>query len=148
MREQFKITIDASREKVWTSLFDDKNYREWTAAFAPGSWADTDWKKGSKAFFMDEHKDGMSSIIEDSVPNEFMSIKHIGGVVKGVEQLNRPEDEAWRGAHENYTLKENNGKTDLIIDLEMDGIDEKMADYFKETWPKALDKVKAIAERS
>lgn len=147
MNEQFKINLNASPEKVWKSLFEDKNYREWTTAFATGSWVDTDWKKGSKALFLDSNNDGMSSIIEENIPNEFMSFKHVGAVEKGVEKMDRPEDDAWRGAHENYILKEKNGKTELTIDLEMDGIDEKMADYFKETWPKALDKLKAIAER-
>ena len=147
MIQQFKITLNATPEKVWKSLFEDKNYRDWTTAFTPGSWADTDWKKGSKALFLDSNNDSMSSIIEENIPNKFMSVKHIGAVEKGVEKMDRPEDNAWRGAHENYTLKESNGKTELIVDLEMVGIDEKMIQYFKDTWPKALDKLKGIAER-
>jgi len=44
---------------------------------------------------------------------------------------------------ENYTLKSVDGKTELLIDLDVtDGIEEYMSD----TWPKALQKVKDLAE--
>ena len=145
---QFKATINAPREKVWTSLWEDKNYREWTSAFTEGSWANTDWKKGSKVLFLGPDNDGMTSVIEENIPNEFMSIKHLGTVLNGIEYFDRPEDQVWVGAHENYTLKGSNGKTDLLVELESNGMDPKMMEYFKDAWPKALDKLKAIAEKN
>ncbi|PBQ30883.1 ATPase [Sphingobacteriaceae bacterium] len=148
MKEQFKITLNASREKVWDALFTDQNYRYWTSVFAEGSWVDTTWQKGSKALFLDSKNDGMSSVIEENIPSEFLSIRHMGTVLKGEEYLNRPEDDEWRGGHENYTLKESHGKTELTVDLEFGDIGEKMVHYFKETWPKALDLLKAIAEKN
>ena len=44
---------------------------------------------------------------------------------------------------ENYTLREADGRSTLTI--EMDVTDEHQK-YFEETWPKALTKLKEIAE--
>ena len=44
---------------------------------------------------------------------------------------------------ENYTLKNVNGKTELNVDMD---IAEQYKDYFITTWPKALEKVKELAE--
>jgi hypothetical protein len=52
--------------------------------------------------------------------------------------------EKWAGGHENYSFQENNGITTVTVD--MDTIDEYL-DYFKTTYPTALDKLKEIAER-
>src|SRR6185436_4352468 len=101
---QYKIRIDAPREKVWNILWDDNTYPQWTAPFAEGSRAETDWKKGSKALFLDGKGQGMVSTIVDSKPNEFMSIKHLGTVKDGVEDVDSPESQQWAGGLENYTL--------------------------------------------
>ncbi|NCI49008.1 SRPBCC domain-containing protein [Sediminibacterium roseum] len=143
----FKITINATKEKVWDALFSDASYREWTAAFAEGSRAETDWKQGSKAYFTDGNNSGMVSEIEVSRPYEFLSIKHLGILKDGVEDLTSEETLQWAGAHENYTLRDAGGKTELLIDLESKGMKQEFIDYFNGTWPVALEKLKAIAER-
>ncbi len=55
-----------------------------------------------------------------------------------------PRIESWAPAFENYRLKEIDGGTEFK--LEVDTIDEEY-DYFMETWPKALDKLKEISEK-
>ncbi|MFD2582108.1 SRPBCC domain-containing protein [Pedobacter vanadiisoli] len=136
---KFKTTINATKEKVWDVLFGVKSYPEWTAVFAEGSSVETDWKKGSKALFHDGKGDGMLAIIEENIPNQYLSIKHIGEIKDGKETLHN-----WGESFENYTLTEKDGKTELIIDME---IIEEWLDYFEKTWPKALDKVKEMAEK-
>jgi hypothetical protein len=135
----FETSINAPREKVWKVLWDDATYRAWTAVFAEGSRADTDWKKGSKALFSDGKGSGMVSTIAENIPNEFMSIKHLGELKNGVENLNTD----WSGALENYTLKGNNGNTQLAVDMD---VDDSFKDYFLNTFPKALEKVKELSE--
>ncbi len=144
-KHEFKITINGPREKVWKVLWDDASYREWTAVFAPGSSAKTDWKKGSEVQFLDEKNDGMISRVEENIPNEYMSIEHLGYVKNGVEDRHSEEVKKWAGAHENYTLKNVNGHTELVVD--MDIVDE-YKDYFIKTWPLALEKVKELSERN
>ncbi|MCD6013781.1 MAG: Activator of Hsp90 ATPase 1 family protein [Flavipsychrobacter sp.] len=141
---QFTTDINAPREKVWKTMLDDATYRQWTTAFSPGSCAITDWKKGSKALFTDGSGSGMVARIEESIPYEFLSIEHLGEVKDGVEDTTSDRVKQWAGAHENYTFKDNNGGTRLIIDMD---ITEEFADMFKEMWPNALAKLKEIAEK-
>lgn len=143
-KKQFSISINAPREKVWSTLFGEKTYPEWTSAFSEGSQVTTDWKKGSKAVFHDGKGNGMVARIADNVPNEFLSIEHLGEIIDGKEDTTSDKVKQWAGAHENYTLKQKNGTTDLVIDMD---ITEEFAEMFSQIWPKALKKVKEISER-
>jgi hypothetical protein len=143
--KEFKISINAPREKVWDVLWNDASYRAWTSVFAEGSHAETDWKKGSKVLFLDNKGRGMVSVIAEKIPNEFMSFRHLGEVKDGVEDTSSERVSQWSGALENYSLKTLNGKTELIVDM---NITDEFMDYFLNTWPKALDKVKELAEKN
>lgn len=144
-KQKFKIAINAPREKVWNTLWGKSSYPAWTAAFSEGSHVETDWKKGSKALFLDGKNEGMVATIADNKPNEFMSIKHLGMVRNGVEDYESEEIKQWSGALENYTLKTVNGKTELTIDMD---VTDDHKDYFKKTWPVALEKLKEMAEKN
>ena len=141
----FSATINASKEKVWKTLWEEDNYRNWTAVFAEGSTVETDnWKEGSKVLFLDGKGSGMVSKVAANKPNEFMSFEHLGIVQKGVEDTSSEKVKDWAGAHENYTLKGTNGKTELTVEMD---INDEYKDYFLKTWPQALDKIKQIAEK-
>lgn len=139
----FKTAINASREKVWNILFGKTTYPIWAAIFSEGSDAETDWKKGSRALFLDQSGKGMVSKIEESIPHSYLSIIHLGMYDNGVEDLDSEEVKKWAGATENYTLTDKDGETVLMIDM---SITAEFKDYFEETWPKALAKVKELAE--
>ena len=87
----------------------------------------------------------MVSTIAENKPNEFMSIKHLGVVKDGVEDLDSEQTKEWAGSLENYTLKTVNGKTELTVDMD---VTDEYKDYFEQTWPKALDKLKELAEKN
>ena len=144
-KQEFKISIDAPKEKVWNILWGKNTYPVWTSVFAEGSSVGTDWKKGSRAVFHDGQNNGMISSIAENIPNEYMSIKHLGTLKNGVEDMDSPETKEWAGALENYTLKNADGKTELVVDMD---ITEQYKDYFIKTWPRALDKVKELAEKN
>ena len=141
---KFKITIDASREKVWDVLWNDDTYPIWTEPFSPGSTAKTDWKEGSKILFLDASDRGMVSRVKENRPNEYMGIEHLGFYNKGLEDFDSPEVKKWAGSNENYTLKNVDGKTELSIDSDISPDHREM---FERIWPKALDKVKELAEK-
>lgn len=144
-KQEFKILINASKEKVWNVLWSDKTYPAWTAVFCEGSKAETDWKKGSEVLFLNDKNDGMFSTIEESIPNEYMSFKHLGEVKAGVKDLNSGKGSEWLNSLENYTLKPADGKTELLVDINRV---KEFEDYFDKTFPKALEKVKELAEVS
>ena len=139
----FSIQINAPKEKVWNVLWDDITYRKWTSTFSEGSYAVTDWEEGSKVLFLSPGGGGMFSIIAKKVSNKFMSFKHLGTVKGGEEQPEDEETKSWSGATENYSLDDKNGGTELTVTID---ITEDHESYFKETFPKALESVKTLAE--
>ena len=152
-KQEFRITIDAPKEKVWQTLWDKTTYSTWTAPFLEGSstegassTVETDnWKKGSKVLFLDGKGNGMVSRVDENIPNKFMSFKHLGEVRNGVEDTTSEKVKDWAGATENYTLKETDGKTELVVDMD---INEEFAEMFKNIWPKALKSLKELAEKN
>lgn len=146
MEKQFNITINAPREKVWKTLWDDTTYPKWAAAFCEGSKAITDWQEGSKVLFVDGENRGMVSVIERKIPNEYMSFKMLGELVKGQEDYTSDNALQITGGFENYTLTEQEGTTLLVIDIGGANMNKNIIDYFMATWPKALALLKALAE--
>jgi len=140
-RTTFSTSIDAPCDKVWDILWQDETYSQWTAVFAEGSSVETDWQKGSKVLFTDGKGSGMVSFIDDIVPNEFMSFKHMGELKNSVENM---AETAWTGSMENYHLKNMNGKTELTVEID---INDEFKEYFVNTFPKALAKVKELSEQ-
>lgn len=145
-KQQHRISINAPKEKVWETLWSEATYPEWTAPFSPGSTVKTDnYKKGSKIFFLDSKGSGMVAQVDENVPNEFMSFRHLGEVIDGVEDTTSEKVAGWAGSLENYTLSESGGKTELLVEMD---ITKEFADMFAGIWPKALNKVKEIAEQN
>ena len=143
-KEKFSIDIHAPREKVWKVLWDDDTYRHWTSVFSAGSYAVSDWKEGSRIQFLSSDGNGMFSEIAKSRPPEFMSFRHLGVIKDGEEQHMDQETENWVGALENYELTQKNGVTELTVEMD---VTEDFQKYFQETFPKALEKVKELAEK-
>ncbi len=147
---QFNINIDAPVNKVYDYMLgiDNKStYEQWTAMFNPTSTYEGTWNKGSKILFIgtDEkgEKGGMVAEIVENIPNRFVSIRHYGLLKNDKEITEGPEVEKWTNGLENYTFEENNGTTNVTVDL--DTI-EDFLDYMNQTFPKALDKLKEICE--
>ena len=145
---EFEITINAPKEKVWNTLWNDATYRDWTSAFSEGSKAETDWKKGSKVLFLDKSNAGMVSMIADTIPNEFMSFKHLGTVKDGVEDMDSEEAKKWSGSFENYYLKTVNEGTALKVTMGGAEIPKEFEAYFEDAWPKALNRLKELSEQA
>lgn len=148
---QFKIKINASPEKVYSTMLglNNKNtYEYWTAAFNPTSTFEGSWLKGSKICFVgtDENgkRGGMVSEVLDNNPFQFVSIRH-NGFIDGENEITTGElVEKWAGGLENYSFEENQGITTVTVDIDV--ISEYL-DYFNEHYPIALGKLKEIAEK-
>lgn len=145
---RFEIAIDAPAEKVYQTMLGDKTYREWTAIFNPGSYYKGTWEKRTSMLFVgtgeNGEEGGMVSRIRENIYPKFVSIEHIGILKNHEEILEGPGVDQWKGALENYTFLEDDGKTKLIVDISGVG---GYAGYFDETWPKALQVLKNICER-
>jgi len=145
---KFSIEINATKEKVWNTMLEDKTYRIWTEAFSKGSHFIGDWSKGSKILFLGPNENGemggMVSRIKENKKYEFISIEHIGMVQDGKEDTTSEAIKVWAGALENYTFKDKSGTTEILVEMDSN---EEYAEMFSSMWPKALQKLKEISEK-
>ncbi|HMR91259.1 MAG TPA: SRPBCC domain-containing protein [Chitinophagaceae bacterium] len=141
----FSIEINAPASRVWEVLWADDTYRQWTAPFNPGSYAESDWKEGSKILFLSPGGDGMVARIAAKQPNKLMSFEHYGMVHNGVEDTTSDAVKGWAGAHEDYHLSEKDGKTTVRVETD---ITDEYKEMFEGIWPKALQRLREIAEGS
>ena len=142
------IVIDAPKEKVWHAMLDDEPYREWTSTFNPGSYYKGDWSRGSKMLFLGPDPEtgqegGMVSRIAENRPYEYISIEHIGIIQNGIEDTASEAARKMAPAFENYTFKEKNGATEVLVDLDAE---DEYAEMFSKMWPEGLQRLKKIAE--
>jgi hypothetical protein len=144
---KFSIVINAPKEKVWDTMLEDKTYRIWTEEFALGSHYIGNWNQGSKILFLGPSNDGklagMVSRIKENKLHKYISIEHLGEVYDGVEDTTSDRVKVWAGALENYTFIDKDGKTELVVDLD---INEEFKEMFEGMWPKALQKLKELCE--
>ncbi len=141
---KYQIEIDASAEKVWDILWNEKTYSQWTYYFSPDSNMVTDWEVGGKTYFTDSSKkNGMVSTIERMEEPKYLIFKHLGELQNGVEDVDSEKVKAWNGSLEAYYLEENNGKTMLTI--EVDSNDE-FKEMFDNGFKKGLEVIKNLSE--
>jgi len=145
-KKQYEISIQAPVEKVYRLMLNKSDYEKWTSVFNAASTFEGGWNKGDKIYFIGEEdgkKGGMVARIAENIPNKFVSIEHYGMLEDGKEVTEGPLVEGWSGTHENYSFEEKDGGTRVTVEIDLN---EKYVDYFDATWPKALEKLKEIAE--
>lgn len=145
---KFEVSINAPAQTVWATMLDDAAYRAWTGVFnEKGSYYEGDWNRGSEIRFLGPDDEGslggMIATVEESRPHEFISLRYLGQIVRGVEDRTSDAAKEFIGAHENYAFTEAEGVT--TVKVELDGVDEWAA-MLKEAWPAALTKLKDLAE--
>ncbi|MEO8532212.1 MAG: SRPBCC domain-containing protein [Flavobacterium sp.] len=142
---EFTIRIKAPAEKVWSVLWNDETYKKWTRAFCEDSYTISDWNQGDKIYFVSPGGEGMNSVIETKIANEYMAFKHIGEIKDFKELPIDEETKKWSGAMETYRLTTDDEFTVLVAQVD---VVEKYLDYFKEAFPKGLETVKELAEEN
>jgi|SRR6218665_11949 len=144
----FDININAPAATVFNAVTDKKLFGEWAAEFNPTSTFEGSWNKNEKILFVGTSKEGkregMVSRIKENIPHKQISIQHLGFLMDGKEVMEGPEIDKWKNAMEEYFLEEQNGKTHFKVAID---ITPDMKDYFTQTWPKALNKLKEVSER-
>lgn len=137
------IVIQATKEKVWKMLLEDKPYRQWTSSFTEGSYYEGEMKYDGKIMFLSPSGTGISSKIVVFIPNFQISFEHLGGVKDGIEDFKSSEFEGWKYARETYTLNGVDGKVNLQIYVEVTKNEEQM---MSDLWDKALAELKKMCE--
>ena len=142
-RMQFRATINAPVDAVWNFMLGAGSYPRWTKAFAEGMYYEGSWSKGSRIRFLDPSGDGMIAEIAEHRPHEFISIRHLGYIIKGVEDTESDAIRAWAPAFENYTFGTVPEGTRITVDQD---VTEEFEQYMSDAWPKALGLLKQLCE--
>lgn len=139
---QFSIEIQATEARVWDTLWQDETFRQWASIIDPGTYMAGDLKEGNEVqFISSENGYGVTSLVEKLTPGEFLLLRHHADTQ---EDGKREREEEWTGGEERYSLTEKDGTTTLTVAF---NVPPEQEEYFKVTYPKALDQVKILAER-
>jgi hypothetical protein len=139
----FVIEIAAPASKVYDLMIGEESYRNWTAAFVEGSYYKGSWRQGEQIRFLSPDGDGMLAEIAENKLHEFISIRHLGYIEKGVEDTESEAIRAWAPAYENYTFIPVLNGTRLVVDQD---VTVEYESYMLAAWPKALERLKIICE--
>ncbi len=139
----YSIKILAPKEKVWDMMIGKEGYEQWSSVFEEGSYYEGTWEKGEKLKFLMPGGDGMASIVDELVPYEYSSLKHIRSIKDWKEQT---EDKSGfeYPAYENYSFIDQNGSTLVKVSVDMP---EEFAGMMDDLFPEALEKLKSLSEQ-
>lgn len=138
---EFKIDINATKEVVWATLWEDATFRKWADYIDEGTYMEGIMREGNEIQFISSVNGyGVTSLIEKMNLNEFVIFRHYADTKESGQQLREKE---WTGGIEKYTLSENNGITTLIAKFD---VPLEMEEIFNIRFPKALNCIKTLSE--
>lgn len=140
----FEIAIQAPRAVAWAHMLGAESYKAWTSPFGEGYCFVGSWDEGASIRFLAPSGDGMTAVIAENMPDEYVSIRHIGMIENGIEDTTSEKVRAWAPAYENYRFVDAPGGCRVVVT--MDAAPE-WEQYLLDTWPKALARLKALCER-
>lgn len=137
----FSIEINATKQKVWDTLWQDETFRQWAGIIDPGTYMAGEMKEGDEVqFISSENGYGVTSLVEKLVAGEFLLLRHRADTQ---EDGKRERENEWTGGKESYSLAEKDSTTTLTVAFD---VPPEMEEYFKVNYPKALERVKVLAE--
>jgi hypothetical protein len=140
---QFSVLINATKEKVWATLWEDNTFRDWSNLIDEGSYMVGELKEGNEIQFISGSSGyGVTSLVDKLAPKEFVLFRHKADT-KDSGQKERADE--WTGGSESYLLSEANGVTTLTVNIDVPPEQEEL---FKNIFPKALGRIKTLAEKS
>jgi hypothetical protein len=140
---QFSISIHASRERVWKTLWEDKTYRDWANFIDEGTYMVGELKAGNEVQFISSSSGyGVTSYVESLIPNVFVKLRHMADT-KDMGNQNRENE--WTGGTESYSLTDADGITTLTAEMDLP---PELVELFQTIFPKALERVKELAENA
>ena len=139
---KFSIQINASKESVWATLWDDITFRDWASIIDEGTYIKGVMKEGNEIQFLSSVNGyGVTSLIEKLTPNEFILFRHSADTK---ESGQREREKEWTGGTESYTLTEKDGVTALIVKTD---VPQELEEIFNIRLPRALGRIKTLAEK-
>ena len=143
---EYSIDINATTEKIWTTMLSPETYAVWTNISWPGSFYQGNWKQGENIRFISENGSGTLAAITQFEPYRYILANHIAVLLPGgAEDRESEMAGSWIGTTESYTFTGKDNTTHLKVEMTVNPHWEKM---FNDGWPNALAKLKEICEAS
>lgn len=138
---KLSIEINAAKERVWATLWEDTAFRDWASIIDEGTYLKGVMKEGNEIQFISSVNGyGVTSLIEKLNPNAFVLFRHSADTKESGQKERKKE---WTGGTESYSLIEKNGVTTLIVKTD---VPEELEEIFNDRLPKALERIKMLAE--
>lgn len=138
---QFTIDINAPKETVWDTLWQDASLRDWSGIIDPGTYMIGELQEGATVQFNSEGGYGVTSLVSKLVPNRYVVFHHKADTQ---DDGNKNRDDQWTGGRESYELTETDGTTTLHMRLD---VPPELEETMHTSYPKALRRVKELAEQ-
>lgn len=139
---QFSIEINAAKERVWATLWDDTTFRDWASSIDEGTYMKGIMKEGNEIQFLSSINGyGVTSLVAEFNPNEYVLFRHS---VDTKDNGRQEREKEWTEGTESYSLSEKNGVTTLIVKTD---VPQEQEETFKIRLPKALERIKTLAEK-
>ena len=139
---EFSVEINASKEKVWTTLWTDETFREWANLIDEGTYMKGVLEEGNEVEFISSVNGyGVTSLVEKLDPNNFVLFRHS---IDTKENGSQEREKDWSGTTEAYRLAEKDGVTTLTYKAD---IPREQEETFTIRIPKALERIKKLAEK-
>lgn len=137
------VEINASKEKIWETLWSDQTLQDWMSIIDEGTYMEGDLQEGNEVSFMSASGYGVSSKVEKLIPYKHVSFRQTADIKIGKDGAIEKRNKQWTGSLESYDLEESNGKTTLSLTQD---VPLELVEYFEAKLPQALDRVKVLAE--
>ena len=141
-----EIAINAPRAKVWEALSAPESASQWAGVFGGDLPSFSgEWKEGGEWLAWDENGDGLVARFLRCVPEEIAEFEHVAGLKKHERCELAGTHAEWKGLREVYALADAGGKTALSVRSELP---DSCAKLMSEKWPRVLEKIKELAEKT
>lgn len=139
---QFLVKINTPKDRVWETLWQDETFREWASIIDPETYMVGELKQGDEVQFISGSGGyGVTSLVEKLIPGEFLLLRHHADTQEYGKQ-NREKE--WTGGTESYSLTDKDDVTTLTATFD---VPSELEEEFKVSYPKALERLKELAER-
>ena len=139
---EFSIEINAAKECVWATLWEDATFRDWASLIDEGTYMKGIMKEGNEIQFLSSVNGyGVTSLLATLDPNEYVLFRHNADTKETGQQEREKE---WTEGTESYSLTEKNGVTTLIVKTD---VPQEQEETFRVRLPEALECIKTLAEK-
>jgi uncharacterized protein YndB with AHSA1/START domain len=136
----FTVKINASKEKVWDTLWQDKTLRQWAGIIDPGTHMVGELKENEEVQYISGNGYGVTSLVEKLIPGEYLVLRHEADTQ---DAGTRKRKKQWTGGKETYQLAEQKGITTLTIAFD---VPQELEDTFNVSYPEAMRCIKTLSE--